>query len=206
MFNPLRNIHKRHQSSLNEQYRKRLKNSDFTLICSNCFGGIFYHWLGLKFNTPFINLWLTNEDFIKAVANWDEFIDHPIVEDKEANMGYPVGISLDGIRIYFQHYKTFDEAIEKWNIRKTRINHSKTVFLLTNWKGDDYTVRNFNSLNVKNKLIFTNRSFEEFDSSVRLKGWKPSSGRNIWATSDLYGNRYIDSFDMITYLNNLKDS
>lgn len=203
MFNPLRSIHKRHQTQLNEQYRKRLKNSDFTLICSNCFGGIFYHWLGLKFNTPFINLWLTNEDFIKAVANWDKFIDHPIVEDKEADMGYPVGISLDGIRIYFQHYKTFDEAIEKWNIRKNRINHSKIVFLLTNWNGDSYIVEDFNNLNVKNKLIFTNRNFKEYDSSVCLKNWKPQSGRNIWTTANIGGDRYIDCFDIITYLNNL---
>lgn len=203
MFNPLRSIHKRHQTQLNEQYRKRLKNSDFTLICSNCFGGIFYHWLGLKFNTPFINLWLTNEDFIKAVANWDKFIDHPIVEDKEADMGYPVGISLDGIRIYFQHYKTFDEAIEKWNTRKNRINHSKIVFLLTNWNGGSYIVEDFNNLNVKNKLIFTNRTFQEYDSPVCLKNRKPQSGRNIWTAANILGDRYIDSFDIITYLNNL---
>lgn len=53
--------------TINRRYRKRLKNTNVTLITSNCAGGIIYHWLGLKFNSPFINLWLTNDDYIRAL-------------------------------------------------------------------------------------------------------------------------------------------
>ena len=37
-------------NAINRRYRKRLKNTNVTLITSNCAGGIIYHWLGLKFN------------------------------------------------------------------------------------------------------------------------------------------------------------
>ena len=42
-----------------------LKNKDFTIISHNCVGGVIYHDLGLKFNTPTINLFFMAKDFIK---------------------------------------------------------------------------------------------------------------------------------------------
>ena len=36
--------------------RKRLKNHSFSLISSNCIGGILYHDVGEQFRTPTINL------------------------------------------------------------------------------------------------------------------------------------------------------
>ena len=88
-------------NAINKRYRKRLKNTNVTLITSNCAGGIIYHWLGLKFNSPFINLWLTNDDYIRALENFDDFINTPILECKTENVDYPVGVGWGGIKIYF---------------------------------------------------------------------------------------------------------
>ena len=46
-----------------------LKNKDFTIISHNCVGGVIYHDLGLKFNTPTINLFFMAKDFIKFCNN-----------------------------------------------------------------------------------------------------------------------------------------
>ena len=35
--------------------RRRLTNSDFTIIAPNCYAGIMYHRLGLQFLSPTIN-------------------------------------------------------------------------------------------------------------------------------------------------------
>ena len=120
---------------INAKNRKMLMNTEPTLICSNCAGGFIYHWLGLQFQSPFINLFLTPEDFIKALENFDEFIDTPIKECKTSGKEYPVGIGALGIKIYFMHYKTFKEAIEKWNDRKTRINKDNMGVMLCNFTG-----------------------------------------------------------------------
>ena len=61
---------------INDKNRKRLKNVSPTLICSNCTGGFLYHWLGLQFRSPFINLYLTDSDFVLALENWEQFISY----------------------------------------------------------------------------------------------------------------------------------
>lgn len=50
---------------INTKNRERLDNKDFSLLSSNCLGGFILHDLGLRFNSPFINLWLKPGDFIK---------------------------------------------------------------------------------------------------------------------------------------------
>lgn len=120
---------------INKRNRNRLKNTTPTLICSNCAGGFIYHWLGLQFRSPFINLFLTPEDFVTALEKLDEFIDTPIRELKDSGKKYPVGVGAFGIKVHFMHYKTFDEAIEKWNERKKRIDKSNMGVMFTNYGG-----------------------------------------------------------------------
>ena len=127
------------QDEINTSNRTRLNNKDISLICSNCAGGIIYHWLRLKFNSPFINLYMTGEDYIKALENWQDFLNAEIVEDKSSDESYPVGIGYLGIKVHFLHYATFDEAIEKWNRRKARINPDNIVFMYTNYAGGGTT-------------------------------------------------------------------
>ena len=120
---------------INNRNKKRLINFTPTLICSNCTGGFIYHWLGLKFNSPFINLYLKDSDFVKALNNWDAFLNYDIREDLNSGKTYPVGISYDGIRIHFMHYNSFSQAVAIWNKRKLRIDPNNTGVMLTNWGG-----------------------------------------------------------------------
>lgn len=71
------------QDRINRRNQKKLKNMKPCLVCSNCTGGFLYHWLGLRFNSPFINLYLTPEDFVTALESWSEFISSPIEELKQ---------------------------------------------------------------------------------------------------------------------------
>lgn len=86
------------QNRINRINRSKLQNYSPSLVCSNCTGGFIYHWLGLRFHSPFINLYLTPSDFITALENWDVFINSDI---KEINIGskYLVGqIAIGGIK------------------------------------------------------------------------------------------------------------
>ena len=123
------------QRQINENNRKRLTNTEPTLICSNCTGGMLYHWLGLKFRSPFINLYMTPEDFITALEHFDFFISGEITEVKESGKGYPVGRACDGTYIHFMHYSTFAEAITAWNRRKLRMDMNNAGIMLANGGG-----------------------------------------------------------------------
>lgn len=128
-------IKKRLQERINRKNKKRLKNKDITIISSNCTGGFLYHWLGMQFRSPFINLYMTPDDFIIAMEHFDEFIEYPITEKKDTKLGYPIGIGGNNTLIHFMHYATFEEAIEKWNERRKRINTENMCVILSNGGG-----------------------------------------------------------------------
>ncbi len=92
---------------------RRLKNNNPTIISSNCNGGMILHDLGLKFNTPTINLLFEASDYIKFVSDLDRYLSEDLVE-AESDKPYPVGLIGD-VRVYLMHYKSFNEAKDKWN-------------------------------------------------------------------------------------------
>ena len=192
-------------SVINKRNRKRLYNFSPTLVCSNCTGGLIYHWLGLRFNSPFINLFITDEDFVKALESWEDFISYDIQEDKEIGKPYPVGISYDNIKIHFMHYTTFDEAKAKWNERRMRMGKdvNRYAFMLTNWSGDNSILERFEKLHFPNKIAFTyEETPDKLKSTFYIKGYKRQrSSRNLFNTQDITGRRFIDQFDYVSWLN-----
>ena len=51
--------------------RKALTNKDFTIICNNCNGGTLTHDLGMRFNSPTVNLFFSSYDFFDFVENFN---------------------------------------------------------------------------------------------------------------------------------------
>ena len=58
---------------LNLKNRKQLTNHDFTMW------GIL-HELGLRFDTPTVNLWFESEDYIKFLENMSDYLQYELVE------------------------------------------------------------------------------------------------------------------------------
>ncbi len=192
------------QRHINNKNRKRLTNTDFSLITSNCTGGIVSHWLGLKFRSPFINLFLTNEEFVSAMEVFDDFISTPLTECTDSGKDYPVGVGYNGIKVYFMHYKSFSEANEKWQERKLRINKNNMCVWFSNFNGDYELLKRFDNLPIKNKIVFVNHPYPEFKSAVYLKGFEKLEGvGQIYRAKNVFGKRYLDDFDYISYFNSL---
>lgn len=208
------------QDRINRMNREKLINRDISLICSNCTGGVLYHWLNLEFKSPFINLYMDNKDFLTALENFDEFLDNEILEDTNSDRPYPVGIGCHGERIYFMHYKDFSTAIQKWNIRKSRINRKNIAIILANFgsglskeefsdcfngyssRRDDSIINRFERLPFHNKIILSGYDLPS-KFSFTLKGFPDSkSGCTIFRTQNILGKRYIDQFDYVSFINN----
>lgn len=190
---------------INKKNRKRLTNMTPTLICSNCAGGFIYHWLGLQFRSPFINLFLTPEDFVTALENFDEFIDTPIRELKDSGKNYPVGVGAFGIKVYFMHYKSFDEAIAKWNDRKNRIDKNNMGVMLTNYAGGGHDLlKRFDALPYEHKVVFVPKPVEDIKSAFYLKNYD-AGNKNLYRTVSLTGKRCIDQFDYVGFINGLQE-
>lgn len=62
--------------------RMGLHNSNFTIISNNCVGGIMYHDLGERFNSPTVNLMFHISDFFTFLENLHEALESDVVECK----------------------------------------------------------------------------------------------------------------------------
>jgi len=193
------------QDKINENNRKKLTNTSPSLFCSNCTGGVLYHWLGLQFRSPFINLFMEPDDFLFAMEHLDQFLSTEIIELHDSGLDYPVGLAYGNTKVHFMHYEDFDSAISKWNERKQRVDKNNMAVMLTNWKGQNYEVlERFDRLPFKNKVVFTNKPYPEIKSAFCLKGYTYGE-RNVYATQHINGKRYLDQFDYVGFINNMPD-
>lgn len=92
----------------------------------------------------------------------------------------------------------------KWKERKQRINWDN-LFFIGSERGDcTYeTVRRFDQLPYKNKVIFTHLRYREIESAFYIKGFEKESelGPILSFKDQFVKRRYLDDFDYIRFLN-----
>ena len=186
--------------------RKRIMNKNVSIISSNCNGAFILHDLGLRFNSPFVNLWIRPQDFLKLLLDLDTYMKSDIKEIFEDGICYPIG-QLRDINLYFQHYSSFEEAKKKWIERKKRINKKNLYILFTDRDGCSYQdLLEFDQLAYKNKVVFTNCEYHEISSSFYIKGFE--NEKSVGICSEFIPNknwlRYYDQFDYVEWFNNGK--
>lgn len=151
-----------------QRVRRILDLSDITLLSQNCLGGVMYHDCGAKFLTPTVNLYMLPNDFMRFVNQYDKYIlETPKIID---NVGYPVGEISNDVKINFMHYNTPDEAVEKWEQRKQRINSDKVFVICVERDGfDSNTFKSFKSLPYPKVLFTRNVEWKDDDECIFIK-------------------------------------
>jgi uncharacterized protein (DUF1919 family) len=195
-------------------YRLFLQRDDFTIIANNCWGTFIYKQFGIPYKTPFVNLMLFAPDYINMLENFSlemlerlEFIDQKESKHKDElirlgifNGDYPVGL-LDGkYELHFLHYRSVEDAKEKWYRRLKRINPKRVIFKFSD--GDKFEpemAERFEALPFKNKILFSAKEFPQLQSVVTLEKFKGEE-----RVYDEWKNAKKE-FDVIKYLNNLKE-
>lgn len=184
-------------------YKKqlKLKNSNFTIISSNCNGAILLNEMGLKFLSPTVNLYFEAEHFIKLLENPQHYFEY---EPQEVELGflYPTAI-LDDIVIHFVHYNTFVEAKVKWNERTQRINWDNLFIIMTDRDDcNESLISRFNNLKFNNKVIFTSKAYPQFKSAFQIMAFKNFDFvGNLYEFKNIFGEKYYDEFDFIHWFN-----
>ena len=191
---------------INLENRKKLTNTNFSLIASNCNGAFILHDLGLRFNSPTVNLFLYPKHFIKYVKYLKYYSNIELEFIKKEGIEYPLG-KLDDIEIYFMHYKSEKEAREKWIERTSRINYDNIFIMMTD--RDECTeldLQEFDYLEYNNKVVFTHKPHNEIESSFYIKGFESEEqiGHIFEFKSENTGEKFYDEFDYVSWFNNGK--
>lgn len=138
-----------------EDYLKISKDPP-SILANNCWGGLTYHSLCMKFASPFINMFLKDEDYIKFLQNPQYYIEQPLgLKEERYNeilgINYPVCICGD-ISLFFNHYETFALANECWEKRKKRINWNNVFVMMFTERRD--IAEEFCALSYPKKVCF----------------------------------------------------
>ncbi|MGQ0285636.1 DUF1919 domain-containing protein [Pasteurellaceae bacterium 22721_9_1] len=187
---------------INAENRKRIKNTSPTVISSNCTGAFMLHDLQLRFDSPFVNLYLTPKDFIRYLSKMDFYRNQPL-EFIETEKGYPVG-KLADLTIHFMHYHSEQEAAKKWQERTARMNLDNLFILMTDRDGCTYEdLVEFDRLPFANKVVFTYKDYPELKSAVKISGFSElGMVGDLFENTGLFGKRYYDQFDYVEWFNN----
>lgn len=187
---------------------KLLNDSGVTILSNNCVAGVLYHDLGLRFDSPTINLFIKSADYIKLLEDTERYFEHEdLVEVYEPSVDYPVGM-LGDIKIYFMHYNNFELAKRKWEERCLRVNYSNMFVILSERDGcTEEHIQRFAALDFENKVAFVARPMEDIACSYFDGRFLEKTGQ-VRALSKfvsvLSGTRYIDYFDYVSFLNREK--
>lgn len=112
---------------------------------------------------------------------------------------FPVG-KLNDIEIYFMHYKTEEEAREKWQRRSERINWDKIIFKFSNQNFcEKKHIEEFMQLPEKNKICFVSNKEYNIKGTIFIRQfiWN----KNVKASYEPYGND--KRINMNEYINKL---
>jgi uncharacterized protein (DUF1919 family) len=157
-----------------------LKDTNFIIVSNNCWGGLIYKWLNKPYNTPFVNIGIKGDCYLKILSDFDYYMSLPlqfVTESKypDRKITYPLAL-LNDVEIHFTHYKTVKEAKDKWERRKARMlkvtDEKKYFFKICNsWDCDLKHFKAFYQLPLKNKISFTPNNYSQFnfENNIRIK-------------------------------------
>lgn len=187
--------------------RRKLNNTDFTIISNNCWGGVCYEYFGLPKNSPTVGAYFFADDYIKLIQNLKYYFekDIEIIDARDSKrfevlkqlgqLSVPVG-KLDDIEVVLLHYPNPELAKEKWKRRVDRINWNNLIIKFSYMsKCTDEHIREFQRINGIKKFCFVPKEFNNMKDLYIV----PS---RIQSTTDLGNdvfdwNKYIDVIDLI---------
>jgi uncharacterized protein (DUF1919 family) len=183
---------------------KKLVNNTFTIISNDCWGGEVYKWFNIPFSSPFIGLMIMAPDYLKLLKSLKRYIEFPLVFKKKSKYYhinkirttryFPIG-RLDDVEILFFHYKTENEALEKWNRRKNRINY-KNLFVKFDGSKDlasQQNILDFISLSFHNKICFVRENNINSEYIVKIDDYNENGSIQF--------KKSLKNFNIMSWLN-----
>ena len=166
------------------------------------------HDLGLRFNTPTVNLFFEPIShyisFLKLIESGKEITN--LTEVPNSSKSYPMGTLNDIIFINFKHYQNFDSAKKKWNERIARININNLLVILIEKDGCTYKdLVDFDNLSFTNKVAIVHKEYPEIRCSYVLKDNRAESEvEDLTKWDGFWGKRRYDIIDWVKLFNEIK--
>lgn len=124
-------------------------------------------------------------------------------EIADDSVTWPVGM-LEDVKVYFMHYKSFDEARTKWIARAARVDFDNLFVLMSEKNGCTHAeMKEFDSMQFQHKVLLTHRPYSDIISSIYIPGFEEQTELGVVTDfrPGLLRRRYLDAFDYVSFLN-----
>ena len=196
-----------------------LKYREFTIISNNCWGGEIYEYYGLQKQSPTVGLFFMSDDYIRFLSDIKSYLESELLfikpedskwknywQSKDSRFGnYPIGVLHnfrgEEVEIFFLHYKSEQQAKEKWERRCNRMNWQRLIVKFNDQNGfNQENLDQFLQLPFSNKLFFTVRKLENMDNNCFMI--HQHSGNSILASYEPFGKtKYLNITEYINQIN-----
>lgn len=134
----------------------KLKCNPPTIFANNCWGGLTYHDLRLPFNSPFINMFESDKDYIQFLQEPKSYLDEELVllemgYNETLKMRYPICMCKN-IILNFNHVSTYEAARENWKERIKRIQWDNLFVMM--YTESPEAAKEFSELEYEQKICF----------------------------------------------------
>ena len=185
-----------------QKYRQ-LQHSQLSIFAQNCFGSVISNTLGLPFRSPFVNMFVVEDEYIRFLRSPRIYMEEKLVfrgvsYDENTKINYPIFI-MGNIFLHMNHYPDFNEAVAKWNERKPRINWYN-LFVMANTEKPEI-LEEFNKLPFGKKVCFVPFK-SDLDSAWYINPEIRKDLNQLWQFVigfSLGKPFYYDPFDMLLY-------
>lgn len=186
----------------------RLRNRTFCVVSNNCWRSTIYQDLGFEYNTPFVGLYFYSPCYIRLLSNLSYYLSqsveiietsrYPVANEIRARRYFPTGLLGKDVEIRFLHYKTPQDALEKWDRRRGRMDSNNLFVAFSDVDlFEDRFLDQFEASSFEHKVFFTSRNIHT-PSAVCI-----SEHANQPDVGNLYTESYLSKrhFDVVDWLN-----
>jgi uncharacterized protein (DUF1919 family) len=176
--------------------RRRVTARNFTIISNDCWGGMAYEELAMRYETPFVGLFVVLEDYVQLLRRLRSYCEQPIEFKPHSRhesinswreviqKPYPIGLLGGDVEIHFLHYANQEAAETKWKRRVQRI-HWEQLLVKICWHDDarmENWLREFEELPFATKLSLIPPTAAAFGHSVRLRDYSTDGTAQYWSS------------------------
>lgn len=187
--------------------RRALRNTAPSFLCPNCIGGILFHDLGLQFRSPTVDTMMNQRDFVKFVLDLDGYLDREPEFFRHPEYDFPCA-GLGDVTVCFTHYRTGQEAAEKWRRRRARIDRDNLFVLALERDGlTGEDILSLGRIKARGLVVFTANAYPDIPYALQLPKYQAAGEvGNILAKSLWNGSReYERYFDFVGWFNKKND-
>lgn len=190
------------RAQLDAVMREKLKSTEFTIFSNNCLGGIIYHDAGKRFTSPLINTAMDGDDFIRFLERPQYYLGQKMRFITWPGHNYPIA-QVDDIEIRFVHYKSNQEAEQKFRERAKRICWDNILVVATKHDGlgRPDLMKRFDQLPYR-KVMYVSNDYPQYNWAVCVPQFRGRFQVRIMTNyANFHGWRYYETaFNMADWI------